>query len=313
MRYPGGHRFAFTVLDDTDNATLSNIRPVYELLSELGLRTTKSVWAYPPRDDFRGQSLENAPYRRYLEELQAKGFELCLHSVGSGSFSRGEIRRGFERFHRVFGRYPRIHANHSHNPDNLYWNATDRFVPPVGWLVELGRRLTGRTAARSAGHDPGSRHFWGDISKKHIDYIRDLTFDEIDVLKVDRLMPYRIPGRDEYSNYWFSATDGHTVEEFVRLLRPENVDRLTRRGGACIVYTHFGSGFADEGGLDDRFERRMRALSDRDGWFAPVSTVLDHLRSVRSFADAEAGFGYRLKLNLRWCRDRMLKLLRFGR
>ena len=48
MDFPGVKRFAFTVFDDTDHATVRNTAPVYALLEELGI-TTKSVWVYPPR------------------------------------------------------------------------------------------------------------------------------------------------------------------------------------------------------------------------------------------------------------------------
>ena len=44
IAWPDDRRFAFTIFDDTDNATLANIVPVYDLLAELGFRTTKSVW-----------------------------------------------------------------------------------------------------------------------------------------------------------------------------------------------------------------------------------------------------------------------------
>ncbi len=42
--YPGNREFAFSVIDDTDDARLENIVPLYDLLTELGLRTTKTVW-----------------------------------------------------------------------------------------------------------------------------------------------------------------------------------------------------------------------------------------------------------------------------
>src|SRR5437899_2238785 len=51
--WPEGKDFAFTIIDDTDNATLARIRPIYELLSELGLRTTKTVWVYPAPESER--------------------------------------------------------------------------------------------------------------------------------------------------------------------------------------------------------------------------------------------------------------------
>ena len=36
--------FNFSIFDDADNGTVENTAPVYRLLEELGLRTTKSVW-----------------------------------------------------------------------------------------------------------------------------------------------------------------------------------------------------------------------------------------------------------------------------
>jgi hypothetical protein len=40
--FPGGKCFAFTIFDDTDVATVENIRPIYLLLEDLGMRTTKT-------------------------------------------------------------------------------------------------------------------------------------------------------------------------------------------------------------------------------------------------------------------------------
>ncbi len=44
--WPGGHKFAFSIFDDTDWATVENVKPVYDLLADLGMRTTKSVWMF---------------------------------------------------------------------------------------------------------------------------------------------------------------------------------------------------------------------------------------------------------------------------
>lgn len=38
LPFPDGKRFVFTIIDDTDVATLSNVKPVYDLLHECGLR-----------------------------------------------------------------------------------------------------------------------------------------------------------------------------------------------------------------------------------------------------------------------------------
>ena len=42
--YPAGKNFAFTITDDPDYTRLSKIEPFYELLTELGFRTTIAVW-----------------------------------------------------------------------------------------------------------------------------------------------------------------------------------------------------------------------------------------------------------------------------
>ena len=44
VTFPDGKRFAFTIFDDTDVGTLESLRPIYDLLAQLGLRTTKTVW-----------------------------------------------------------------------------------------------------------------------------------------------------------------------------------------------------------------------------------------------------------------------------
>ena len=44
LQLPEGKRFVFTIFDDTDSATLENVRGVYALLADLGFRTTKSCW-----------------------------------------------------------------------------------------------------------------------------------------------------------------------------------------------------------------------------------------------------------------------------
>ena len=64
MTFPDGKTFAFTIVDDTDAATVDSVGPVYDLLADRGLRTTKTVWVYPPTvdDELAGQSLEDPRY-----------------------------------------------------------------------------------------------------------------------------------------------------------------------------------------------------------------------------------------------------------
>jgi len=40
MSFPNGNRFAVSILDDTDDARVENVKPVYDLLGEPGFRTT---------------------------------------------------------------------------------------------------------------------------------------------------------------------------------------------------------------------------------------------------------------------------------
>lgn len=308
--WPHGKRFAFTVFDDTDNDVISNTIGVYRLLAECNLRTTKSVWVYPPRDGWNGLGLLDPDYQEYVKDLSAKGFEIGLHNIGSGEFSREEICRGLNIFRDCVGYYPRVHTNHVSNPDNLYWGAK-RFVSPLSVVYALYQTLK-RKESHSRGDEEESAYFWGDMAKNTISYVRNFTFNDINTLRLDRHMPYTDTSKS-YVNYWFSSSDGHTVKEFTDLIHPENVDRLESEGGLCIVYTHFASGFIDERGVvHQEFANRIKYLSKKQGWFAPVSEVLDWIIALDP-GDRTIGYTDLLRLNLLWLRDRVAKRLRYGR
>ena len=89
MRYdiPGGKRFGFTILDDTDVATVANVGPVYDLLHHLGMRTTKTVWpvgAPEGSPNFSSsETLEDEDYRDFVLELERRGFEVTWHGPTS--------------------------------------------------------------------------------------------------------------------------------------------------------------------------------------------------------------------------------------
>ena len=121
ISFPGNHRFAFTVFDDTDNATIANTRPVYDFLAQHGFRTTKSVWVDLPRGPPSGSCLKDDAYRDWICQLEADGFEIGFHGVGDGDFTRDEILSGVEFFRNTLGHYPRVHANHQNNSHNVYW------------------------------------------------------------------------------------------------------------------------------------------------------------------------------------------------
>jgi hypothetical protein len=89
-------------------------------------------------------------------------------------------------------------------------------------------------------------------------------------------MPYHDPERP-YVNYWFSSSNGGDVDRFTALISERNQEKLVREGGCCIVYTHFGKGFVEDGELNGTWVRLMTNLSRRNGWFVPASELLDFL------------------------------------
>lgn len=184
-------------------------------------------------------------------------------------------------------------------------------MAPLSWLYALYRAVGGN-GGESLGDEETSVHFWGDMAKDSIRYVRNFTFNDIDTLRVDPRMPYA-EARKPYVGYWFSSSDGHTVEEFADLIHPKNLGRLESERGLCIVYTHFASGFTDgRGVVQRRFAERLKDLSGRPGWFAPVGEILDWLVD---HGPSERIIGYKelFRLNVLWLRDRVAKRLRYGR
>jgi hypothetical protein len=81
-------------------------------------------------------------------------------------------------------------------------------------------------------------------------------------------------------------------------LAEPNQDRLEAAGGACIMYTHFANDFCREGRVDPQFERLMRRLAAKGGWFVPVGTLLDFL--VERTGGHQITKSERTKLERRW-------------
>jgi hypothetical protein len=304
IKWPQGKSFAFTIIDDTEYSYIDNVKPVYDLLHSLNLKTTKTVWIYPPRDHFKGLSLSDNTYCSFVKDLEKKGFEITLHGVGSGFFKRDEIIDGIEKFNSLMGYYPRIHINHANNPDNVYWGFK-RFVPPLSWLFNIifyKRKLEGELEK--------SPHYWGDMFKKHMEYTRNHVFNGINTQQYDNIMPYKVKNK-KYGNYWFSSSDGHTVKEFNYHLSKKNIDLLEQEGGYCIIYTHFGIGFTDKNNeLNEEFKACLSYLSSKNGWFVPAGELLDYVKNQRSVK--YASYLNLLKLDLLWLKDRVMKKLKFG-
>jgi hypothetical protein len=275
IQWPEGKDFAFTVFDDTDNATLENVGPVYEFLSELGFRTTKSVWPLKGEGTphIGGVTCEDEDYARWTRDLQARGFEIGYHGATYLTSPRSKVIEAIERFRTLYGHYPMSMANHSACAESIYWGQNR-----VSGINRLAYNLlTGFSRSDTFhGHREGDPLFWGDICQAKVQYVRNFTYSDIDTLAVCPMMPYRDPERP-YVNAWFASSEGADLDAFNRCLSEANQDRLEARGGACIMYTHFASGFCNGGRLDPRFKELMRRLAERNGWFVPVTKLLDHL------------------------------------
>jgi hypothetical protein len=303
IAWPEGKRFAFSVFDDTDWATLDNVGSVYALLAELGLRTTKSVWVRtgdPHRGSITGQTCDDPEYLKWLLDLRAKGFEIAWHNATWHGSLREETRAGLEKFAELFGHYPLTAANHTGVEESIYW-ADARLTGMRKWIYNALTRCKNKGKYR--GHIEGDRYFWGDLCREKIKYFRNFTYRGINPLAECPFMPYHDPLKP-YVNHWFASSDGHNLAAFNRCLREEEQDRLEAEGGACIMYTHFASGFCVDGKLDRRFRELMTRLAKKNGWFVPVATLLDYLMEKRG--PHEITPAQRRRLEWKWLREKML-------
>jgi hypothetical protein len=299
--YPGGKRFAFSIVDDTDLGTVATLGPVYTFLRELGMRTTKTVWprrsSMPDQCDVNSETLEVPEYVEFVRSLREAGFEIALHTSAPGSSRRDETIAAYDRFRELFGDDPTMNVNHSLNRENIYWGR-HRFDNPL--VRSVYDRMAGRPEFE--GHVEGSPFFWGDVCRARTRYVRGFIVREIDTLRANPSMPYHDPRRP-YVNFWYSASDGEDLRRFADLIADDAQGRLERDGGCCIVYTHLGKSFADDVRTNGEWGRRMRRLAQRDGWFAPASEILDFLRTRR--ATTAMPRSERRRLELRWLAERL--------
>jgi hypothetical protein len=298
ISWPPGKQFAFSVFDDTDLSAPGNFEAVYDLLGSLGMYTTKSVWPATGSDlqkrSSHGSTCDDAEYVRTLLRLQQSGFEIAYHNSYYEGLPRQRVEQALERFKTLFGSYPSSMANHAESSEGIYWGH-DRLSGLVRSLYRVINRRFGVNPHQ--GHIPGSPYFWGDFCQTRIRYVRNFVFGAIDTLSACPVMPYHDPLRP-YVQAWFAASNGQVLRDCLKLLTEKNQDALERSGGACIVYTHFGSGFQQGHTVDKSFSRLMRRIASKNGWFVPVSTLLDHIRAQRGLVTLSAA--QRRSLEWRW-------------
>lgn len=284
-KYPDGKDFALTITDDPDYGWLEQKIMVYDLLDKLGYKTTIPVWVLDNKhgtgkrgvnSGVGGITTNDKKYLKHTKKLQSKGFEIALHTVGPGNDLRQETILGYELFKERFGQYPKININHASNVENIYWGG-DRFSNKImSYLYSL-------KTPNSSGHIEESKYFWGDVSKAKTKYVRGWATDNINTLSVNKSMPYYLEDKP-YVNYWFGCSDGFEYDKFIKLVSDENINKLLTERGTSIIYTHFGYGFVDRSTniLSEEFVKQMTKISQKNGWFVPVSTILDRFILLRN-------------------------------
>ncbi len=309
LAFPDGKRFAFTILDDTDVATVANVKPIYDLLRAHRMRITKTVWPlrWPGKDSAFALSdtLEDRHYLEFVRQLAADGIEIASHGATMESSERPTTETALAILRDLLGTAPRVYANHSYNQENLYWGL-ERIDNPI--LKAIYGRLNGQPAYFYEGHRPGSRFFWGDLCLSNHEYVRNLTFSDLNVLRTNPSMPYHDATRP-YVKLWFSAADAEDCPEFVELVTPERVDKLEADGGVCILATHLGKGFTRDGIVNAQFAAAIENLSARAGWFVPVGEILDFLRRSHGGADVLPRNEWR-RMQMVWARDLVWRRLK---
>ena len=270
---PEEYDFAFLVIDDTDCAQLPEIEEVYNLLYENGMRTNKTVWVFPPRDEPKnfGASLAEVEYVEWIKKLQLQGFEIGLHNVGSGNFNREEIISGLKIYEHFLGSRPKTHVNHSYNRDNIY-SGGERFCPFFARI--LGVLYPDYKGFE--GNDPKSEFFWGDIHKDTIKYSRNVELPSLNIADFVKSVPFVYKDKKQYSNFWYPATFCPNPLIWNKLVTNKAIEKLKKKRGAAIVYTHFGYYHLGNGQLDDGFKKSIEFMGNQNGWYVTLSEFLDY-------------------------------------
>jgi len=305
MRWPNGHRFAFTVVDDTDMATVANVKPVYDLLAGLGMKTTKTAWIFASKDAPKdcGATCQDPDYLDWLLSLKRQGFEIASHHAAPLTSSREITNLALSKFHELFGTEEILFCNHNICGQNIYWS--DARVS--GWRRVLYNLATrGRKKSISRGHVQGDPLFWGDLCHQHVRYVRNFVFDELDALAVCPEQPYHDPSRP-YVKFWFTAADGFNVKRFLVNFTADRLKRLEEVGGLCIAYVHFAYDFVKNGSVNVEFRKRMEFLSTLNGWFVPASQILDYLRQGADSSQRTITPERLRQLETKWLFEKMLK------
>lgn len=283
LKYPSGAEFAFTILDDTDDTTVANGRPVYDLLRESGLRTTKTVWAFStPHENrgpyFAGETLSSPEYLKWVHELSNDGFEIAFHNATMGSSIRQETIRALDLIEREFGQAVRLHCNHGQNRENLYWGI-ERYS---SCILKECFHILGKFSSYPIfeGNKPESPYYWADIAAERLSYIRLFAFRHLNGMQIPPARPFQDAAK-QLNPLFFNTSDAPNIKCFNKLVNRASIDKLRKDKGWAIISTHLGKGFYRNNKLNPEFEKSIEYLRSLPGWYVPASQLLDFIKAEK--------------------------------
>ena len=153
-----------------------------------------------------------------------------------------------------------------------------RLIFPLDIIFELLTYINPRGVKSSIyqGEIESSEYFWGDIAYEKVDFIRNLTFDEINLFNITNKVVHKRK-RTKFVKNWFISSEAPDCQSFINLFTDANIQKLEDQNGLCIVYTHFGNNFVEDGKLNEEFKTIVDKIASKNGWFVPASDILIYL------------------------------------
>jgi hypothetical protein len=265
------------------------VRAVYDFLASIGLKVSKTVWAFTPAEPCgipalppsiqRGITLEDRDYLEYCVGLAARGFEICLHGASGGNNVRDRTARALDLLEQRFG-LPGTYVCHAKNAENPYWHEKVAPRGPAQGVLKLASRY------RCSGEDPNSPYFWGDVCLARVRHIRLFRTRNVNTLAENPSMPYYDPEKP-----WVPSWFGATKRSFADATAPASLDQLVRENGLCVLYQYMHR-YLDPAsrGVQAAFRASAeRLMANSAIWVDTTSALMDRLRQIQGVVLAHRG------------------------
>jgi len=281
---PASFSFGFTIVDDPDNARLEYIKPIYDYLAQIGMKTTPLVWVRESDGHWgsKGDTTNRSEYRDYFLSLQNIGFEIGLHSPSGDDDSREKMIWGFERFKEIFGYYPNNYVQHSDNKEN-FWGGN-----------------------QSHGHIPNSPYYCTDILKeKGCNIGVNILTGVLNIFSHTKDLRHSFRSLPSYYRHYFP-----NCHNFLEDVTEERLQKLVDQRGISIISTHFASEYCDffyngsweqakyssdawvrQGTigwntsltyrLNITVKKRLDYISSLGGWYVPTRTIFERWDAIK--------------------------------